>query len=298
MSVRTQPRPGRGWPREVAPHDLDQYGIRVTSVVAPVPGATPERLSDLPRSCWHVLNGMGRPAGVLELAARIGHPPITTAVGVSELLRGGWARKIMPPVAPESGRLRQLTDGRRSPRLFHDLWLFISGSDHSPAAVGGLCQRGQGVMRLVADDLNGQGALWLGALADATAYVSLMGVSGVRADSEHWDWLTHAACGAVLVVDGHDPEACAPLAQTLSERGVPMVVLVDTGRCTEAPDEQNVRKALGVPRTLPMVFGRADAPTDIDEALCDLEEHLHLQRSGLSLSTQLGTDIATIKEAS
>lgn len=303
----SEPRiPGKGWPREVAPHDLDQYGLRVTSVVIAVSSAGPDlaRMRPLERRCWHVVSGLPRPVGVLEVAARVGEPPTVVAVALSELVHTRAVRKVMAPIAPESGRLRRLTDGRTSPRLFHDLWLVVSDSpEHAPAALGGLCRAQGGVMRVAADDVGADGALWLGAMADPTAYVSLVGAGGVPASSAHWPWLTHSACGAVLIVDGHDPAASGPLARELARRDVPMAVLVDTGRCSEPPTEQSVRAALEGPvgpgerplvlrdgtRMPPVVSGRAQAPTDVDEALRDLEEYLHVRRTGQALETPSAT---------
>lgn len=115
VTSTTKLRPGKGWPREVAPHDLDHYGIRVTSVVAPVPDAAPQQLSALARSCWQVLHGMERPMGVLELAARVGHPPITTVL--PRHARSTAATKVWlrgQRAMPLRLRLRQV--GRAFPR--------------------------------------------------------------------------------------------------------------------------------------------------------------------------------------
>jgi len=88
-----------------------------------------------------------------------------------------------------------------------------------------------------------------------------------------WNELARGAIGAVVLVDTRRIEACFAAIDFFEKRGTPFVVAVNTFHGRRLHGEQEVRDALQVEATIPIVYGDARVRVDVQRVLVEVVEH-------------------------
>lgn len=88
-----------------------------------------------------------------------------------------------------------------------------------------------------------------------------------------WNELARGAIGAVVLVDTRRIEACFAAIDFFEKRGTPFVVAVNTFHGRRLHGEQEVRDALQVEATIPIVYCDARVRVDVQRVLVEVVEH-------------------------
>lgn len=100
-----------------------------------------------------------------------------------------------------------------------------------------------------------------------------------------WNELARGAIGAVVLVDTRRIEACFAAIDFFEKRGTPFVVAVNTFHGRRLHGEQEVRDALQIDPSIPIVYCDARVRVDVQRVLVAVVEHaLDRASSGASVS--------------
>ena len=88
-----------------------------------------------------------------------------------------------------------------------------------------------------------------------------------------WNELARGAIGAVVLVDTRRIEACFAAIDFFEKRGTPFVVAVNTFHGRRLHGEQDVRDALQIEPSIPIVYCDARVRVDVQRVLVAVVEH-------------------------
>ncbi len=95
-----------------------------------------------------------------------------------------------------------------------------------------------------------------------------------------WNELARGAIGAVVLADTRRIDACFAAVDFFEKRGTPFVVAVNTFHGRRLHGEQEVRDALQIDHSIPIVYCDARVRVDVQRVLVAVVEHaLHLATS-------------------
>lgn len=96
-----------------------------------------------------------------------------------------------------------------------------------------------------------------------------------------WNELARGAIGAVVLVDTRRIEACFAAVDFFEKRGTPFIVAVNAFHGLRLHGEQEVREALQISHSIPIVYCDARVRVDVQRVLVAVVEHaLRLATSG------------------
>jgi signal recognition particle receptor subunit beta len=111
-------------------------------------------------------------------------------------------------------------------------------------------------------------------------WLYLFGTPGQDRFSFLWDDLVDGALGAVVLVDTQRIEDCFPSVDYFEERGIPLLLAVNTFDYTPRFDLTEVREALGVSPEVPIVECDARSRESVKRVLVALIEQVLAARLG------------------
>jgi signal recognition particle receptor subunit beta len=88
-----------------------------------------------------------------------------------------------------------------------------------------------------------------------------------------WNELARGAIGAVVLVDTRRIDACFAAVDFFEKRGTPFVVAVNTFHGRRLHGEQEVRDALQISQSIPIVYCDARVRVDVQRVLVAVVEH-------------------------
>lgn len=104
-------------------------------------------------------------------------------------------------------------------------------------------------------------------------YLYLFGTPGQDRFWFMWDDLVRGAIGAIVLVDTRRLADCFPAVDYFEGRGVPFVVAVNRFDNAGEHTVEDIREALAVPESSPIVFTDARDRDNVKQTLVDLLEH-------------------------
>lgn len=115
---------------------------------------------------------------------------------------------------------------------------------------------------------------------DRSLILYLFGTPGQERFDFLWDDLATGALGAVIIADTRRIEDCYPVLDYFEDRETPFIVAVNDFEGAERFDLGEVREALGVVETIPVLRCDARDRESVKEILVALIEQVLLQRVG------------------
>jgi len=109
---------------------------------------------------------------------------------------------------------------------------------------------------------------------DRNVVLYLFGTPGQDRFTFLWDDLSEGALGAVVMADTRRIEDCYPVLDYFEERSVPFLVAVNYFEGAQRFDLEEVREALGVPNSVPVVPCDARYRQSVKEVLLALIEQV------------------------
>jgi hypothetical protein len=106
----------------------------------------------------------------------------------------------------------------------------------------------------------------------------LFGTPGQERFDFLWDDLATGALGAVIIADTRRIEDCYPVLDYFEDKSTPFIVAVNDFEGAELFDLEEVREALGVPESIPIVHSDARSRESVKAVLVALIEQVLLQR--------------------
>ena len=113
---------------------------------------------------------------------------------------------------------------------------------------------------------------------DRSLILYLFGTPGQERFDFLWDDLATGALGAVIIADTRRIEDCYPVLDYFEEKGTPFIVAVNDFDGADQFDLDEVREALGVVETIPLLHCDARNRESVKEVLVALIEQVLLQR--------------------
>jgi len=113
---------------------------------------------------------------------------------------------------------------------------------------------------------------------DPTLILYLFGTPGQDRFDFLWDDLTDGALGAVIIADTRRIEDCYPVLDYFEAHGTPFLVAVNDFDGADLFDLEEVREALGVGPSVPVLYCDARRRESVKEILAALIEQVLLQR--------------------
>jgi uncharacterized protein len=113
---------------------------------------------------------------------------------------------------------------------------------------------------------------------DESLRLYLFGTPGQDRYAFLWDDLVEGALGAVVLLDTARIEACFPAIDYFEEHRVPFLVAVNLFEATPRFALSEVREALGVPPTVPVLQCDARSRDSVKNVLVSLTEQVLIQR--------------------
>jgi len=114
---------------------------------------------------------------------------------------------------------------------------------------------------------------------DQNVVLYLFGTPGQDRFTFLWDDLAEGALGAVVMADTRRIEDCYPVLDYFEGRSMPFLVAVNYFEGTQRFDLEEVREALGVPNSIPVVPCDARYRQSVKEVLLALIEQVLIQYS-------------------
>jgi len=114
---------------------------------------------------------------------------------------------------------------------------------------------------------------------DQNVVLYLFGTPGQDRFTFLWDDLAEGALGAVVMADTRRIEDCYPVLDYFEQRSVPFLVAVNYFEGAQRFDLEEVREALGVPNSIPVVPCDARYRQSVKEVLLALIEQVLIQYS-------------------
>lgn len=115
---------------------------------------------------------------------------------------------------------------------------------------------------------------------DERLWLYLFGTPGQDRFSFLWDDLVDGALGAVVMLDTRRIEDCFPAVDYFEERGMPLLLAVNEFEGSRRFDLEEVREALGVGTSVPIVACDARERDSVKRVLVELVEQVLAQRLG------------------
>ena len=113
---------------------------------------------------------------------------------------------------------------------------------------------------------------------DSSLILYLFGTPGQDRFDFLWDDLTDGALGAVIIADTRRIEDCYPVLDYFEAHGTPFLVAVNDFDGADIFDVEEVREALGVGPSVPVLYCDARRRDSVKEILAALIEQVLLQR--------------------
>ncbi|HEX9334510.1 MAG TPA: ATP/GTP-binding protein [Pseudonocardiaceae bacterium] len=113
---------------------------------------------------------------------------------------------------------------------------------------------------------------------DRSLILYLFGTPGQERFDFLWDDLATGALGAVIIADTRRIEDCYPVLDYFEDKSTPFIVAVNDFEGAELFDLDEVREALGVDESIPIVHSDARNRESVKEVLVALIEQVLLQR--------------------
>ena len=114
---------------------------------------------------------------------------------------------------------------------------------------------------------------------DQNVVLYLFGTPGQDRFTFLWDDLAEGALGAVVMADTRRIEDCYPVLDYFEQRSMPFLVAVNYFEGAQRFDLEEVREALGVPNSIPVVPCDARYRQSVKEVLLALIEQVLIQYS-------------------
>ncbi|MDI2130416.1 GTP-binding protein [Yinghuangia seranimata] len=121
---------------------------------------------------------------------------------------------------------------------------------------------------------------------DPTLILYLFGTPGQDRFAFLWDDLVEGALGAVVLVDTRRVEDCFPAVDYFEERGIPFLLAVNTFDGAARFDLGEVREALGIDPSVPIVDVDARHRESVKEALVALIDRVLMVHAGPAYSAR------------
>lgn len=115
---------------------------------------------------------------------------------------------------------------------------------------------------------------------DDALMLYLFGTPGQDRFAFLWDDLVHGALGAVVMVDTRRIEDCFPALDYFEDHGTPFLLAVNVFEQAARFDLAEIREALGVPASVPIVECDARARQSVKHVLLALIEQVLAERLG------------------
>jgi hypothetical protein len=113
---------------------------------------------------------------------------------------------------------------------------------------------------------------------DPTLVLYLFGTPGQERFDFLWDDLTDGALGAIILVDTRRVNDCYPMLDYFEDRGTPFLIAVNDFDGADLFDLEEVREALDVPESVPMLRCDARDRETVKEVLAALIEQVLIRR--------------------
>jgi signal recognition particle receptor subunit beta len=132
---------------------------------------------------------------------------------------------------------------------------------------------------LLADKTTTTVALDFGRITlDSSLILYLFGTPGQERFDFLWDDLATGALGAVIIADTRRIEDCYPVLDYFEDKATPFIVAVNDFDGADVFELDEVREALGVADSIPIVHSDARSRESVKEVLVALIEQVLLQR--------------------